>query len=45
VAVLAPVSVPERQAVGDVVEKIRTFQVAHSLGGLSLRQLIEEGRR
>ena len=45
VAVLAPVSAPERQAVGDVVEEIRIFQAAHNLGGLSLRQLIEEGRR
>jgi antitoxin (DNA-binding transcriptional repressor) of toxin-antitoxin stability system len=45
VAELGPVSVPERQAVPDVVEKIRNFQATHSLGGLGLRRLIEEGRR
>jgi prevent-host-death family protein len=45
VAVLGPVAVPERQPVRDVVEKVRTFQATHTLGGLGLRQLIEEGRR
>jgi prevent-host-death family protein len=45
VAVLGPVSVPVRLAVGEVVEKIRIFQTAHNLGGLGLRRLIEEGRR
>ena len=45
VAVLSPVSVPERQDVRDVVAKIRLFQAAHNLGGFGLRRLIEEGRR
>ena len=45
VAMLGPVAVPERQAARDVIEKVRIFQAAHSLGGIGLRRLIEEGRR
>jgi prevent-host-death family protein len=45
VAVLGPVSAPERHAVQGVVEQIRSFQASHSLGDVALGQLIEEGRR
>jgi len=45
VAALGPLAAREPSSVPDVVRQIRTFQANHSLGGLSLRELIEEGRR
>lgn len=45
VALLGPVSAPERPTASEVVAKIKSLQAVHSLGGISLRELIEEGRR
>jgi prevent-host-death family protein len=45
IAVLQP---PERTEKGDpltVISEIREFREKHSLGGLTLRELIDEGRR
>ena len=43
VAVLEPVS-PSRKNVREVIAKIEEFARGHSLGGLKIKDLIEEGR-
>ncbi|MGY4707503.1 type II toxin-antitoxin system Phd/YefM family antitoxin [Candidatus Bipolaricaulota sp. J31] len=43
VAVLEPVS-PRRRDVKEVIAKIEEFARGHSLGGLKIKDLIEEGR-
>lgn len=45
VAVLQPPDVENTVDVEQVVSDIRRFREKHSLGGLSLKDLIEEGRR
>ena len=44
VARLVPVRGP-RRAAGDAIEALLAFRDAHTLDGLSVRELIEEGRR
>ncbi len=45
VAVLAPVSTRPNRTPRDAIVGLRAFRRTHSLEGLSLRQLIDEGRR
>jgi prevent-host-death family protein len=45
VAMLVPVSGPSRSDIAEAIAQLKAFQQAHHLGGLSLRDLIEEGRR
>ncbi len=45
VAVLQPPE-PERAAdTGSVIHELRQFREQHSLGGITIREMIEEGRR
>ena len=43
VAVLEPVS-PGRRDVREVIEALKEFRKKHTLGGLKIKDLIEEGR-
>lgn len=45
VAVLAPAARPGAADLASVVEEIRAFRARHPLGGLTIRDLIDEGRR
>lgn len=45
VAVLAPVRPAKRQSVGEAIAALKHFRAGHRLGGLSIREIIEEGRR
>ncbi|MCD6128584.1 type II toxin-antitoxin system prevent-host-death family antitoxin [Candidatus Bipolaricaulota bacterium] len=43
VAVLEPIS-PRRRDVKEVIEALKEFRRNHTLGGLKIKELIEEGR-
>ncbi len=43
-AVLSPISSEKRRDIKEVISDIEAFSKRHSLGGLSIRELIEEGR-
>ena len=45
VAMLVPAPEARRQSVRDVIAALREFRRGKTLGGLSVRELIEEGRR
>jgi prevent-host-death family protein len=45
VAILTPVSTRPTRALHDAIVGLRAFRQAHSLQGLSVRELIDEGRR
>ena len=45
VAQLTPVDQRDPAAVKDAIAALKAFRKGHSLGGISLRELIEEGRR
>jgi len=45
VAELAPLSGRSTADIRKVIEELREFQAKHHLDGLSIRELIEEGRR
>jgi prevent-host-death family protein len=45
VAVLVPPAPERQQPVDEVIAEIRQFRERHSLDGLSIREMIEEGRR
>jgi len=45
VAVLMPVSGPDQRPAPEVIAELRRFRRGRSLGGTSLREMIEEGRR
>jgi prevent-host-death family protein len=44
VAVLAPISDRELRPALEVISDLRDFRRSHTLGSLSLRKMIEEGR-
>ena len=44
VAVLEPVSPARRRKVKEVIEALKEFRKKHTLGGLKIKELIEEGR-
>jgi prevent-host-death family protein len=45
VAVLGPVAVPSTLNPRDAIAGLRRFRATHELQGLSVRELIDEGRR
>lgn len=45
VAQLTPVDRHDPEAVKDAIARLKAFRKGHTLGGISLRDLIEEGRR
>ncbi|MEW5709597.1 MAG: type II toxin-antitoxin system prevent-host-death family antitoxin [Pseudomonadota bacterium] len=45
VAELAPVSKRDPQRIRKAIEDLKAFQATHDLGGLSVRDMIEEGRK
>ena len=45
VAVLGPVSSVSPMTTAEAIEGLLTFRRAHTLGGLTIRELIDEGRR
>ena len=45
IAVLGPVSTPPARSTHDAITGLRAFRRTHPLSGLSLRDLIDEGRR
>lgn len=45
VALLVPAGVADTKPVGDVITELLAFRRGHRLGRLSLRALIEQGRR
>ena len=45
VARLVPALDPPEMTVDEAIDGIRRFRETHSLGGLSVREMIEEGRR
>jgi prevent-host-death family protein len=44
VAMLVPVQRPDRDQVGETIAALRRFRARHRLDGLSLREMIAEGR-
>ena len=45
VAELAPVARRDPEKIRKAIEDLKAFQKTHSLGGLSVRELIKEGRK
>lgn len=45
VAILQPVDSFQKKPVKETIAELRKFRAAHPLRGLSIRELIEEGRR
>jgi prevent-host-death family protein len=45
IAVLAPLGYERHQGVAEAIDELRRFSQGVSLGGVALRELIEEGRR
>jgi len=45
VAVLGPIDGQPKRDLSEVVERIKAFRAAHSLDGITIRELIDEGRR
>lgn len=45
VAILSPADAEKAVVVPEVAQALRAFRVKHPLGGLSIRDLIDEGRR
>ncbi len=45
VAMLVPVSGPRKEDIAAAIDQLKAFQREHKLDGLSIREMIEEGRR
>lgn len=45
VAKLVPVDAAASKSRAEVIEELRRFRAGRTLGGISIRELIEEGRR
>ena len=45
VADLIPFQRPDTDRIRAAIDGLKEFQRTHSLGGLSVRQMVEEGRR
>ena len=45
VAMLVPVETKTQRTVAETIEEIRRFRRGHRLDGLTIRELIDEGRR
>ncbi len=44
VATLVPANPSKREPADKVIAELKRFRAGHSLGGLSIREIIEEGR-
>jgi len=45
VAILSPAASPDREARRRAIEGLRAFRASHPLGDVTIRELIDEGRR
>lgn len=45
VAILQPADIEKQIDVADVIQQMRRFRKAHRLDGLSIKEMIEQGRR
>lgn len=45
VATLQPVNSAKKQPLREIIDQIKRFRSGHRLNGLSIREMIEEGRR
>jgi prevent-host-death family protein len=45
IARLVPMEQEQQRDVRDVIEELKKFRKGHTLGGLSVREMINEGRR
>lgn len=45
IATLVPANPSKREPADKVIAELKRFRASHSLGDLSLREMIEEGRR
>jgi len=45
VAVLKPVSARDQRPLQEIIDDLRRFRCGHRLDGISVREMIEEGRR
>jgi prevent-host-death family protein len=45
VATLEPASPSKKEPAAKVIAELKQFRAGHTLGGLSIREMIEEGRR
>jgi len=45
VATLLPADAAKHKPIREVIDQIKQFRRGHSLGGLSIRDMIEEGRK
>lgn len=45
VAMLVPAESSTKSDLRDIVRSLRNFRKSHSLGGMTLREMIDEGRR
>lgn len=45
VAELRPLAQPDQPARQAIIERMKSFQASHNLGGMSIRELIDEGRK
>jgi prevent-host-death family protein len=45
VAILPPADSSKSMPVRDVIDQLKRFRAGHPLGALSIREMIEEGRR
>lgn len=45
VAILQPADLKHKQPVRETIGQLRHFRCGHHLGGLSIREMLEEGRR
>jgi len=45
VAVLQPPEAPRKRPVSELIEEIKQFSKGHRLDGLTIREMIEDGRR
>jgi len=45
VAELVPITMRDPDRIRHAIDSLRAFQSSHSLGGLSVRELIDEGRK
>ena len=45
VATLEPASPSKREPAGEVIAKLKVFRAGHRLGDMSIREMIEEGRK
>jgi prevent-host-death family protein len=45
IAKVVPVSDADRHDTSEVIERIKAFRKGHTLGGLSVREMINEGKK